>query len=95
MVTEVKCEHPSKELLKISLTVLGIVTVVSDKHSKNAEMTPEERKTFHFLTKKAFEHRRKQLGSVFKDMIQSTARAEELSNEEWIILSKGIANENS
>ena len=37
MVTEVKFEHPSKELLKISLTVLGIVTVVSDKHSKNAE----------------------------------------------------------
>ena len=74
---------------------IGSSVSVLVKHSKNAEMTPEERKTFHFLTKKAFEHRRKQLGSVFKDMIQSTARAEELSNEEWIILSKGIANENS
>jgi 16S rRNA A1518/A1519 N6-dimethyltransferase RsmA/KsgA/DIM1 with predicted DNA glycosylase/AP lyase activity len=48
------------------------------------------------LTKKAFEHRRKQLGSIFKDLIQSTARAEELTNEDWINLAKGITqNENA
>jgi 16S rRNA (adenine1518-N6/adenine1519-N6)-dimethyltransferase len=66
-----------------------------EKHEKNASIGESVRKTFHFLTKKAFEHRRKQLGSIFKDMIQSTARAEELSNEQWIILSKGLTDENT
>jgi 16S rRNA A1518/A1519 N6-dimethyltransferase RsmA/KsgA/DIM1 with predicted DNA glycosylase/AP lyase activity len=66
-----------------------------EKHEKNASVGESVRKTFHFLTKKAFEHRRKQLGSIFKDMIQSTARAEELSNEQWIILSKGLTDENT
>ena len=57
---------------------------------------PNSRAVFRRLTKKAFEHRRKQLGSIFKDLIQSTARAEELTNEDWINLSKGITqNENA
>jgi 16S rRNA A1518/A1519 N6-dimethyltransferase RsmA/KsgA/DIM1 with predicted DNA glycosylase/AP lyase activity len=42
------------------------------------------------LTKTAFEHRRKQLGAIFKGIIESTARAEELSNEEWIDLATAL-----
>ena len=69
---------------------VGSTVVRLDRHERNADLGPEVRKTFRWLTKRAFEHRRKQLGSVFKDVIQSTARAEELSNAEWIELSKGL-----
>ena len=69
---------------------IGSSVVRLVRHDRNAELTPEERDLFHRLTKQAFEHRRKQLGSIFKDMIQSTARAEELSNEDWIQLTKGL-----
>jgi 16S rRNA A1518/A1519 N6-dimethyltransferase RsmA/KsgA/DIM1 with predicted DNA glycosylase/AP lyase activity len=59
-------------------------------------MSAEERKTFRRITKLAFEHRRKQLGNVLGDMVQSTARAEELSNADWVQLAKGITeNENT
>ena len=72
----------------------SVVTLI--KHDRNVALSDRERDIFHRLTKKAFEHRRKQLGSIFKDLIQSSARAEELSNEDWINLSKGIAeNEDS
>jgi 16S rRNA A1518/A1519 N6-dimethyltransferase RsmA/KsgA/DIM1 with predicted DNA glycosylase/AP lyase activity len=65
-------------------------------HERNIALSELERDVFRRLTKKAFEHRRKQLGSVFKDLIQSQLRAEQLSNEDWINLSKGIAeNEDS
>ena len=74
---------------------IGSSVVRLDRHDRNIELSAEERKLFHRLTKQAFEHRRKQLGSIFKDMIQSTARAEELSNEDWIALTKGLANENA
>jgi 16S rRNA A1518/A1519 N6-dimethyltransferase RsmA/KsgA/DIM1 with predicted DNA glycosylase/AP lyase activity len=60
------------------------------RHDRNVGLSVEERELFYSLTKKAFEHRRKQLGSVFKDLIQSTARAEELSNEDWLQLVKGL-----
>ena len=69
---------------------IGSSVVRLVRHDRNAGLTPEERDLFHRLTKQAFEHRRKQLGSIFKDMIQSTARAEELSNEDWIQLTKGL-----
>ena len=69
---------------------IGSSVVRLDRHDRNLGLSAEERDLFHRLTKQAFEHRRKQLGSVFKDMIQSTARAEELSNEEWIELVKGL-----
>ena len=69
---------------------IGSSVVRLVRHDRNAGLTPEERDLFHRLTKLAFEHRRKQLGSIFKDMIQSTARAEELSNEDWIQLTKGL-----
>ena len=75
---------------------IGSSVVTLTKHDRNVAFSAKERDIFHRLTKKAFEHRRKQLGSIFKDLIQSSARAEELTNEEWINLSKGIAeNEDS
>ena len=70
---------------------IGSSVVTLTKHDRNIAFSAKERDIFHRLTKKAFEHRRKQLGSIFKDLIQSSARAEELANEDWINLSKGIA----
>ena len=69
---------------------IGSSVVRLDRHDRNIGLSAEERDLFHRLTKQAFEHRRKQLGSIFKDMVQSTARAEELSNEDWIELVKGL-----
>ena len=69
---------------------IGSSVVRLDRHDRNQSLTDEERKLFRRLTKQAFEHRRKQLGSIFKDLIQSTARAEELANEDWIQLVKGL-----
>ena len=69
---------------------IGSTVVRLDRHERNAALSAEARDLFHRLTKQAFEHRRKQLGSIFKDMIQSTARAEELSNEDWLELTKGL-----
>ena len=69
---------------------IGSSVVRLDRHNRNLSLSAEERDLFHRLTKQAFEHRRKQLGSIFKDLIQSTARAEELSNEDWINLVKGL-----
>ena len=69
---------------------IGSSVVRLDRHDRNAGLSAEERDLFHRLTKQAFEHRRKQLGSIFKDLIQSTARAEELGNEDWIQLVKGL-----
>ena len=69
---------------------IGSCVVRLDRHDRNLSLSDAERALFHRLTKQAFEHRRKQLGSIFKDMIQSTARAEELSNEDWIELVKGL-----
>ena len=70
---------------------IGSSVVTLTWHDRNVGFSAKERDVFHRLTKKAFEHRRKQLGSIFKDLIQSSARAEELANEDWINLSKGIA----
>ena len=70
---------------------IGSSVVSLVRHDRNIGFSAKERDVFHRLTKKAFEHRRKQLGSIFKDLIQSSARAEELANEDWINLSKGIA----
>jgi len=69
---------------------IGSSVVRLTRHDRSAGLGPEERRLFHRLTKQAFEHRRKQLGSIFRDMIQSTARAEELSNEDWKTLVKGL-----
>ena len=69
---------------------IGSSVVRLVRHDRNVGFSARERDFFHRLTKKAFEHRRKQLGSVFKDMIQSTARAEELTNQDWLNLTKGL-----
>ena len=69
---------------------IGSSVVRLVRHDRNADFSEEERDIFRKLTKKAFEHRRKQLGSIFRDMIQSTARAEELSNDDWKNLVKGL-----
>ena len=68
-------------------------TVVRLTRKADPGLTPEERRTFRRLTKKSFEHRRKQLGSIFKGMIQSTARDEELENEDWAALAKAVCGE--
>ena len=74
---------------------IGSSVVRLDRHDRNVALSDEERDVFHRLTKQAFEHRRKQLGSIFNDLIQSTARAEELSNEDWIELVKGLCHEDA
>jgi 16S rRNA (adenine1518-N6/adenine1519-N6)-dimethyltransferase len=75
---------------------IGSSVVRLVRHERNAALSAEARDLFHRLTKKAFEHRRKQLGSIFRDLIQSHARAEQLSNDDWINLVKGLLeNENT
>lgn len=74
---------------------IGSSVVKLVRHDRNIAFSAEERAVFRRLTKKAFEHRRKQLGSIFKDLIESKARAEELSNEDWMNLSMELKNENT
>ncbi len=63
---------------------IGSTIVRLVRHHRNDALSAEMRATFRKLTKQAFEHRRKQLGSIFKGIITSTARAEELTNDEWL-----------
>ena len=72
---------------------VGSSVVRLDRHDRNADLPGDVRKVFFSLTKRAFEHRRKQLGSVFRDRIRSTRRAEELSIDDWIALAKTFAAE--
>jgi len=72
---------------------VGSSVVRLDRHDRNADLPEDVRKVFFSLTKRAFEHRRKQLGSVFRDRIRSTRRAEELSIDDWIALAKTFAAE--
>ena len=60
------------------------------RHHRNDDLPPAVRDMFHSLTKQAFEHRRKQLGAIFKGVIESTARAEQLSVEEFVTITKTI-----
>ncbi len=74
---------------------VGSTVVTLTRHDRNIALSDDERRLFHRLTKQAFEHRRKQLGTIFKDLIQSTLRAEELANEDWITLAKGLIHEDA
>jgi 16S rRNA (adenine1518-N6/adenine1519-N6)-dimethyltransferase len=76
---------------------IGSTVVKLVRHHRNDAVGAEVRALFRRLTKQAFEHRRKQLGSIFKGLIESTARAEELSNEDWLALSRSLvaAGENA
>ena len=69
---------------------IGSSVVRLVRHHRNDNVGDEVRKTFKWLTKRAFEHRRKQLGSTFKGLIESTARAEQLTNEDWLALAEAI-----
>ena len=70
---------------------VGSTVVRMTRHHRNDALTPAVRETFHRLTKQAFQHRRKQLGTIFKGVVESTARAEELSNEDWLGLAEALA----
>ena len=61
------------------------------RHHRNDALSPAVRETLRSLTKQAFQHRRKQLGTIFKGIVESTARAEELSNEDWLGLAEALA----
>ena len=63
---------------------IGSTVVRLVRHHRNDARSPDWRARFRSLTKQAFEHRRKQLGAIFKGMVQSTARAEQLSNADWL-----------
>ncbi len=69
---------------------IGSSVVRLVRHHRNDGVDDGVRRTFRALTKRAFEHRRKQLGSIFKGIIESSARAEDLSNGDWLELSRGI-----
>ena len=69
---------------------VGSCVVRLDRHGRGEVLDEAGRRLFRSLTKRAFAQRRKQLGNVFKYMVQSTARAEDLSNEDWISLTKGL-----
>lgn len=69
---------------------IGSSVVKLVRHHRNDNVGEDVRRKFKWLTKRAFEHRRKQLGSTFKGMIESTARAEQLSNEDWLALAEAI-----
>ena len=70
---------------------VGSTVVKLVRHHRNDGVDAAVRQTFRRLTKQAFEHRRKQLGSIFKGVIESKARAEELSNGDWLALSSSLS----
>ena len=70
---------------------IGSTVVRLVRHHRNDALTPDWRARFRQITKQAFEHRRKQLGAIFKGQVQSTARAEQLSNDDWLALVSGFS----
>lgn len=84
LVRQVKanCFWPRPE---VGSTVIKLV-----RHHLNDAVAPSVRQTFRRLTKQAFEHRRKQLGAIFKGLVESTNRAEELSNSDWLSLASAL-----
>ncbi len=69
---------------------VGSTVVKLVRHHRNDALSAEVRAQFHRLTKQAFEHRRKQLGAIFRELtftaVASNARAEQLSNADWLEL---------
>ena len=72
---------------------VGSTVVKLARHHRNDALPASVREMLRGLTKQAFEHRRKQLGTIFKGVVESAARAEELSNEDWLGLAEALANE--
>ena len=60
------------------------------RHHRNDNVPAAVRETFRALAIRAFEHRRKQMGSIFKGVMHSTLRPEQLTNEEWLALAAGL-----
>ena len=73
---------------------IGSTVVRLTRHHRNDARTPDWRARFRQITKQAFEHRRKQLGAIFKGQVQSTARAEQLSNADWLAFVDAMPAEN-
>ncbi len=69
---------------------IGSSVVKLVRHHRNDSLSAGERTVFRRLTKQAFEHRRKQLGAIFKGVVESSARAEELAGEDWIALAREL-----
>lgn len=70
---------------------IGSTIVRLERHHRNDDIPADIRDAFARITKQAFEHRRKQLGAIFKGEIESTARAEDLSNDEWLDLARFLS----
>ena len=73
---------------------IGSTVVRLTRHHRNDARTPDWRARFRQITKQAFEQRRKQLGAIFKGLIQLTARAEQLSNADWLAFVDAMPAEN-
>ena len=73
---------------------VGSTIVRLTRHHRNDARAPDWRARFRQITKQAFEHRRKQLGAIFKGQVQSTARAEQLSNADWLAFVDAMPAEN-
>ena len=73
---------------------VGSTVVRLTRHHRNDALTPDWRAHFRQITKQAFEHRRKQLGAIFKGQVQSAARAEQLSNDDWLAFVDEMPAEN-
>ena len=69
---------------------VGSSVVKLVRHHRNDAVGEDVRALFRRLTKQAFEHRRKQLGSIFRGVVESRARAEELSNDDWLALATAL-----
>lgn len=73
---------------------IGSAVVRLIRHHRNDTLGAEARTRFHAISKLSFEHRRKQLGGVLKNedvrfgTISPSARAEELTNEQWLELTR-------
>ena len=90
---------------------IGSTVVRLVRHHRNDAVPCAVREAFHRMTKLAFEHRRKQLGAIFKThgmpaealslpvaraggksaIELSSARPEELSNEEWLAFARAVS----
>ena len=95
----VQLDYDVKVIRKVSASCfwprpeVGSAVVRLIRHDRNADLPEQTRVMYRRLVKKAFEHRRKQLGSIFKGVLDSTARAEELSCEEWISIASALCAE--
>lgn len=92
-------DYDVRILRKVSATCfwprpeVGSAVVSFVRHDGPEPLDAAGRRAFRDAAKRAFAHRRKQLGGIFRaDLVKSTARAEDLSNAQWIELAKGLAN---